>query len=72
MMSLQVTEKAVKELLFKSTPTQIGSFMLKIDVEPIYIDTFLHILKSLGGGKTVHNLGAARVACYLEVFGTAS
>ena len=41
--------------------------MLKLDVEPIFMDTFLHVLKFEGGNKTTKNLGAMKIAGYLDV-----
>lgn len=63
----RITEKAVKDVLFRSTPVQIGSFLLKLDVEPIFMDTFLHMLKYDGGNKAQCNAGAFKIASYLDV-----
>ncbi|CAD7925572.1 unnamed protein product [Amoebophrya sp. A25] len=62
----RVSEKAAKEVFFRSGATGIGSFLLKIDLEPIYIDHILHVIKSVGGAAQQHNLGAAKICCSLD------
>ncbi|CAD7971947.1 unnamed protein product [Amoebophrya sp. A120] len=68
----RVSEKTVKEILRKSGSTQIGSFFLRVDLEPIYIDTLLHTLRAYGGTSTENNMGSCRLALFLDPWQTST
>lgn len=76
----RVSEKAVKEILLKSSAPQIGSFLLKIDLEPVYVDTVLYLVKSMGGDtheggtgtRSGVNLGALALARHLQGWQTST